>query len=84
VEPVSNFTSAEDGLVLEDDSGRVVLAGGERVPIRAMCTGMVMAAVGMAREGSFVVEDFCQAGLAPQKPCDAQVSCWETHPYTDE
>lgn len=72
LEPVANYVSSKDVLVLEDDSGRVTLAG-EAMPIRLMCTGLVLAAVGMAKEGSFVVEEYCQAGMAPQTATDPQV-----------
>ncbi|KAJ8448137.1 hypothetical protein Cgig2_031861 [Carnegiea gigantea] len=61
-----NFMHADDHLVLEDESGRVKLEGTALLP-SAYVTGVVVALLGKATgAGSFLVQDFLEAGLPPQ------------------
>ena len=64
----SKYTSDKDSFVLEDDSGRIVLVG-DRVRSELLITGIVVGVLGVQRVGGELeVEDFCFAGLAPQRP----------------
>uniref|UniRef100_A0A7C9EQH3 Uncharacterized protein n=1 Tax=Opuntia streptacantha TaxID=393608 RepID=A0A7C9EQH3_OPUST len=61
-----NFMHPDDHLVLEDESGRVKLEGPGLLP-SAYVTGVVVALLGKATgAGSFLVQDFLEAGLPPQ------------------
>ncbi|GMH20107.1 hypothetical protein Nepgr_021948 [Nepenthes gracilis] len=61
-----NFRHPDDYLVLEDDSGRVKLDGGALLP-PVYVTGVVVALLGKETgAGSFLVQDFLEAGLPPQ------------------
>ncbi|XP_062167164.1 DNA polymerase delta small subunit [Alnus glutinosa] len=61
-----NFMHPDDKLVLEDDSGRVKLAGSVLLP-SIYVTGIVVALHGKETgAGDFLVEDVLEAGLAPQ------------------
>ncbi|KAF3321102.1 DNA polymerase delta small subunit isoform X2 [Carex littledalei] len=69
-----NFTSTDDHLILEDESGRVKLAGPMLTPL-AFVTGIVVAIHGKeTSKGDFFVEDFLDAGLPPQvdRPLDSR------------
>ncbi|KAJ1693665.1 hypothetical protein LUZ63_010363 [Rhynchospora breviuscula] len=69
-----NFISTDDHLILEDESGRVKLAGPMLAP-SSFVTGIVIAVHGKeTSEGDFFVEDFLEAGLAPQvdRPLDSR------------
>lgn len=60
-----NFMHPEDNLILEDESGRVALAGA--IPPAAYVTGVVVALHGKETSaGNFLVEDVLEAGLPPQ------------------
>ncbi|KAB1216451.1 DNA polymerase delta small subunit [Morella rubra] len=61
-----NFMHPDDKLVLEDDSGRVKLAGDVLLP--SVCvTGLVVALHGKETDaGDFLVQDVLEAGLPPQ------------------
>ena len=76
LQPAASYTSSTDFLVLEDESGRVNLAGKEEghLPVGKFCTGLVIAVMGHAEGGSFVVEDWCTAGIPPhpQPPADLE------------
>ncbi|GLT77943.1 hypothetical protein SLA2020_494960 [Shorea laevis] len=61
-----NFMHPDDKLVLEDDSGRVKLAGSVLLP-SVYVTGIVVALHGEETgAGDFLVQDVLEAGLAPQ------------------
>nr|CAB3497201.1 unnamed protein product [Digitaria exilis] len=60
-----NFMHPDDHLILEDESGRVTLAG--TIPPAAFVTGVVVALHGKETSaGNFLVEDVLEAGLPPQ------------------
>ncbi|VAI24457.1 unnamed protein product [Triticum turgidum subsp. durum] len=60
-----NFMHSDDNLILEDESGRVALAGA--IPPAAYVTGVVVALHGKETSaGNFLVEDVMEAGLPPQ------------------
>uniref|UniRef100_A0A0D9VP17 DNA polymerase delta small subunit n=1 Tax=Leersia perrieri TaxID=77586 RepID=A0A0D9VP17_9ORYZ len=62
-----NFMHPDDHLILEDESGRVTLAGS--IPPAAYVTGVVVAVHGKETSaGNFLVEDVLEAGLPPQTP----------------
>ncbi|BFI30950.1 DNA polymerase delta subunit 2 [Marchantia polymorpha subsp. ruderalis] len=64
----SNFTDAEDYLILEDESGRVKLVGNCISP-SVYVTGVVVAVCGQpGKDGEFLVEEILEPGLAPQPP----------------
>ncbi|GAB2227478.1 hypothetical protein Droror1_Dr00009300 [Drosera rotundifolia] len=61
-----NFMNSNDYLVLEDETGRVRLDGSVLLP-SVHVTGVVVAIHGKATgAGSFLVQDFLDAGLPPQ------------------
>ncbi|WOK95852.1 DNA polymerase delta small subunit isoform X1 [Canna indica] len=61
-----NFVHPDDHLILEDESGRVKLAGSLLDP-SAFVTGIVVALHGHeTSEGDFFVQDLLEAGLPPQ------------------
>ena len=64
--PNTNYVSAEDTLVLEDESGRVNLTG-PSFPVGEFVTGLVVAVKGHVEGGAFIVADVCVAGLPPQE-----------------
>jgi DNA polymerase delta subunit 2 len=59
----TRYVSQDDVIILEDESGRVVLSG-ESLPVNFLFTGVVVAFKGRSRGSDFVVEDFCWPGLA--------------------
>ncbi|XP_039146154.1 DNA polymerase delta small subunit isoform X1 [Dioscorea cayenensis subsp. rotundata] len=62
-----NFMHPDDHLILEDESGRVKLAGNCLVP-STFVTGVVLAVHGKeTTDGDFLVLDVLEAGLPPQK-----------------
>ncbi|GJJ12480.1 hypothetical protein Clacol_006722 [Clathrus columnatus] len=62
------YLSDVDTIVLEDESGRIVLVG-ERLKRETFVTGIIMAALGIETpDGQFEVVDLCFAGLAPHMP----------------
>ncbi|KAL2632818.1 hypothetical protein R1flu_004297 [Riccia fluitans] len=62
----SNFTDADDYLILEDESGRVKLVG-DCVTPSVYVTGVVVAVCGQAgKDGEFHVDEILEPGLAPQ------------------
>ncbi|KDQ59486.1 hypothetical protein JAAARDRAFT_174842 [Jaapia argillacea MUCL 33604] len=64
--PPSKIYSQEDTVMLEDESGRLVLIG-EKVQKARLVTGVIIAALGVeTSSGEFEVVDICEAGLAPQ------------------
>ncbi|KAK8446900.1 hypothetical protein SEVIR_9G560300v4 [Setaria viridis] len=71
-----NFMHPDDHLVLEDESGRVTLAGA--IPPAAFVTGVVVALHGKETSaGNFLVEDVLEAGLPPQ----TALSCADEDKY---
>lgn len=69
--PMEDYTSSEDALEIEDNSGRMrlVAAEGASLPVGALSTGLVIAALGaMDADGNFRVQDWCSAGPPPQRP----------------
>ncbi|GAX80094.1 hypothetical protein CEUSTIGMA_g7532.t1 [Chlamydomonas eustigma] len=63
-----NFCSDSDGLVLEDEGGRMSLKG-TCLPVHELVTGVVMAVRGQTEPGGdFIVSDICFMGLPPQSP----------------
>ncbi|KAH9951352.1 DNA polymerase alpha/epsilon subunit B-domain-containing protein [Amylocystis lapponica] len=64
--PRVKFYSADDVVTLEDESGRICLAG-ERLRDAQLVTGVILGALGIENaSGDFEVVDICFAGLAPQ------------------
>ncbi|KAF9066872.1 DNA polymerase alpha/epsilon subunit B-domain-containing protein [Rhodocollybia butyracea] len=64
--PPPYYYSAEDQVMLEDESGRIELVG-ERLKTEKLVTGLIIGALGMeTTDGKFEVADICYAGLAPQ------------------
>jgi DNA polymerase delta subunit 2 len=64
--PPSKFCSAEDNVMLEDESGRIRLIG-DRVRDARLVTGVIIGALGMETpSGDFEVIDLCCAEMAPQ------------------
>ena len=60
---LSNFTSDDDSLALEDETGRVQLTGAIEAATGRLVAGVVIALLGTAHEGNeFHVADFCFAG----------------------
>eukprot|EP00949_MAST-11_sp_MAST-11-sp1_P002108 g2108.t1 len=60
----SNYASASDSLVLEDESGRVAIrpSDGSTIDPQILCSGIVLAIRGhVAADGDFVATDFCFA-----------------------
>lgn len=65
--PREKFHSDDDGVMLEDESGRVKLVG-ERLRSTRLVTGVIIAALGMeTASGDFEVVDICYPELAPFK-----------------
>ncbi|CAM9590090.1 unnamed protein product [Ascophyllum nodosum] len=65
VTPLGSFTSEDDSLVLEDESGRVSLRG-PGIDCSSLVSGMVIAVRGtVQRSGEMRVDDWCPAGLPP-------------------
>jgi DNA polymerase delta subunit 2 len=61
------FYSERDGILLEDESGRIRLTG-DRLTSELLVTGVIMAALGMETPtGDFEVLDVCFAGLPPNE-----------------
>ncbi|CAM9627762.1 unnamed protein product [Scytosiphon promiscuus] len=68
VVPVGSFTSEDDSLVLEDESGRVSVSG-SGIQCDSLVSGMVIAVKGTVKgSGEMVVDDWCPAGLPPPVP----------------
>uniref|UniRef100_A0A7S1XWT2 DNA polymerase alpha/delta/epsilon subunit B domain-containing protein n=1 Tax=Phaeomonas parva TaxID=124430 RepID=A0A7S1XWT2_9STRA len=67
VYPLEDYTSSEDALDIEDDSGRMRLAGDvAALPVHLLATGLTAAVLGvMGADGEFVVEDWCVPGVPP-------------------
>ncbi|XP_078438148.1 DNA polymerase delta small subunit [Wolffia australiana] len=64
-----NFVHLDDNLIMEDESGRVKLAGSVLVP-STFVTGIVMAVHGKeTTDGSFLVQDVLIPDLPPQIQC---------------
>lgn len=69
--PPSKFWSAEDDVMLEDESGRIRLVG-DRVRDARLVTGVIIGALGMETpNGDFEVIDLCYAEMAPQSSIEA-------------
>eukprot|EP01006_Ploeotia_vitrea_P043866 TRINITY_DN66785_c2_g2_i1.p1 TRINITY_DN66785_c2_g2~~TRINITY_DN66785_c2_g2_i1.p1 ORF type:complete len:466 (+),score=48.49 TRINITY_DN66785_c2_g2_i1:26-1399(+) len=67
---ISSYTSEEDFLILEDDSGRMNLKSQDAIVNNELITGVVVAVYGQCtKTGAFVVEDWCSCGLPTQTPC---------------
>uniref|UniRef100_A0A8V8TN07 DNA polymerase delta subunit 2 n=1 Tax=Homo sapiens TaxID=9606 RepID=A0A8V8TN07_HUMAN len=65
--PRSKYIHPDDELVLEDELQRIKLKG--TIDVSKLVTGTVLAVFGSVRDdGKFLVEDYCFADLAPQKP----------------
>uniref|UniRef100_A0A2P2JD28 DNA polymerase delta small subunit n=1 Tax=Rhizophora mucronata TaxID=61149 RepID=A0A2P2JD28_RHIMU len=61
-----NFMHPDDHLILEDESGRVIL-GGTMLSLSVYVTGVVVALHGRETDvGNFLVQDVLEAGLGPQ------------------
>ncbi|KAF8201472.1 DNA polymerase alpha/epsilon subunit B-domain-containing protein [Pholiota molesta] len=64
--PPIKFFSSEDGIMLEDESGRIMLVG-DRVKDAKLVTGVIVGALGMETPtGEFEVIDLCYPEMAPQ------------------
>ncbi|KAF4615259.1 hypothetical protein D9613_002764 [Agrocybe pediades] len=69
--PLKKFCSADDSVMLEDESGRIKLVG-ERVNNTGLVTGVIIGALGMETpNGEFEVIDICCAEMAPQPSTEA-------------
>ncbi|KZT11491.1 uncharacterized protein LAESUDRAFT_755134 [Laetiporus sulphureus 93-53] len=78
--PRPKYYSSDDQVMLEDESGRVVLVG---APVRSanLVTGVVLAALGAETSGGeFEVIDVCFAGMAPQPSAGLE---WRKEDATD-
>ncbi|KIJ27429.1 hypothetical protein M422DRAFT_191058, partial [Sphaerobolus stellatus SS14] len=72
--PPTKYRSANDMVVLEDESGRIVLVG-DRLKREQFVTGVIMGALGIETpDGEFEVIDVCFADLAPQLQIEAPSS----------
>lgn len=70
--PLTKFHSAEDAVMIEDESGRIQLVG-DRLKKANIVTGVIVGALGMENsDGGFEVADLCYAGMPPQE-ADADV-----------
>ncbi|KAJ7470530.1 DNA polymerase alpha/epsilon subunit B-domain-containing protein [Mycena latifolia] len=70
--PLPKFYSADDSVMLEDESGRIQLVG-ERVTGARLVTGVIIAALGIETPtGEFEVVDICFAEMAPQPQHNAE------------
>ncbi|KAF9483771.1 hypothetical protein BDN70DRAFT_262218 [Pholiota conissans] len=64
--PPEKFYSPDDGIMLEDESGRIMLVG-DRVKDAKLVTGVIVGALGMETPtGEFEVIDLCYPEMAPQ------------------
>ena len=71
VAPLDDFTEEGDNLILEDESGRVVLSWSEgalaaQLNSHTVTTGVVLAIKGTVSGGCFSIAELCFPGLAPQ------------------
>jgi len=64
---LKKYTSESDKLILEDESGRIVLKTNQTF-VQNIVTGVIMAVYGVEIEEEFEVEDFCFIGLETQPP----------------
>eukprot|EP00752_Nemacystus_decipiens_P013042 g11537.t2 len=72
VAPMGSFASEDDSLVLEDESGRVSIAG-PGIQCQSLVSGMVIAVKGTVKaSGEMVVDDWCPAGLPPPVPAPSK------------
>ncbi|CBJ32730.1 conserved unknown protein [Ectocarpus siliculosus] len=68
VAPVGSFTSEDDSLVLEDESGRVSISG-PGIQSSSLVSGLVIAVKGtVTASGEMLVDDWCPAGIPPPVP----------------
>jgi DNA polymerase delta subunit 2 len=66
--PKNKYTSDQDQVILEDESGRVVLSG-EKLKQELLTTGMVIGVLGSeCKDGSFCVMDIMYPTCDPQPP----------------
>lgn len=64
--PREKIYSSDDQITLEDESGRIQLAG-EKIMNERLVTGVILGALGFeTSSGEFQVVDVCYAGMAPQ------------------
>ncbi|KAI0713216.1 DNA polymerase alpha/epsilon subunit B-domain-containing protein [Earliella scabrosa] len=64
--PREKFHSDNDSVMLEDESGRICLAG-DRINSACLVTGVILGALGIeTHSGDFEVIDLCYPGMAPQ------------------
>ncbi|PRP79665.1 DNA-directed DNA polymerase delta 2-like [Planoprotostelium fungivorum] len=71
VPPPQNYTSDKDSLVLEDESGRTTLVGGDHLGISSLVTGIVVAVRGTSTTGGeFEAKEILFPGVAdvPEPP----------------
>eukprot|EP00968_Pinguiococcus_pyrenoidosus_P013174 scaffold1187_cov258-Pinguiococcus_pyrenoidosus.AAC.18 len=68
--PLDDYTSSEDTLEIEDDSGRMRLTGDVgSLPVHALSTGLAVALLGkMTEDGEFHVEAWCTPGMPEPLP----------------
>ncbi|KAH9934898.1 DNA polymerase alpha/epsilon subunit B-domain-containing protein [Fomitopsis serialis] len=60
------YHSPDDQVMLEDESGRIVLVG-ERLRAASLVTGVIVGVLGIETNGGeFEIVDVCYAGMAPQ------------------
>ncbi|KAI0083974.1 DNA polymerase alpha/epsilon subunit B-domain-containing protein [Irpex rosettiformis] len=65
--PRQKYFSAEDDIMLEDESGRIRLVG-DRLKSARLVTGVIIGALGIeTNSGDFEVVDICFPGMAPQQ-----------------
>lgn len=70
------FYSNDDGVMLEDESGRIRLVG-QPMAKANLVTGVILAALGAeTANGEFEVIDLCYAGMAPHAEGSAIDGAW--------
>lgn len=75
--PPSKYCGPGDRLIIEDETGRLVLSGAVLADQR-LVTGVILAVRGrLDSSSSFAVEAVCVAGFAPQRPLPPSVSLAE-------
>ncbi|OAJ44452.1 hypothetical protein BDEG_27677 [Batrachochytrium dendrobatidis JEL423] len=77
--PKNKYVSEKDAVLLEDESGRIVLTG-DIIKTTVFMTGVIAALLGSEnQEGEFQVLDVCYAAFDPQPPLP--ISTDSDHPW---
>jgi len=70
-EQLENYCHEEDILIFEDSSGRIPMKPTGTLLVDDCVTGTLIALLGTSKDGEFIVDEFCWAGMAPQMPLPA-------------